>query len=424
MVSNPVLTAAYPPPYLEGQSPLHCPPLTEAISVDVAVVGAGLTGLNTALELASAGLKVAVLEAQVIGAGASGRSGGQVLVGYEQSLDGLKHINDAERQELWALSVAAVRRVRNQVATYRIPCNWQSGVVIAAVKPRQIKRLEAKARTLAALDVSLWDKNALQNNLASCRYLGALFDPLSGHLNPLAYTLGLARIAKEKGATIFEHSPVTAYQPAGDKLVLSTPQGQVAARQLVLAGNAYLGNLAPPLARRILPFTSSIAATAPLPAGLASQLIPGRFALFDLNTLLDYFRLDSHNRLIFGGRISAGPTPPKSLLLQLRKRMLRVFPQLAEHPFEHHWHGRLALSRYQFPDVGQLAANVYYAQGYSGQGMALAGQCGEAIAKAILGDKTQLALLSLLPQGYLPSPALAQWAGALGLAFARLKDWR
>lgn len=360
---------------------------------DVCVLGAGLTGLSAALELAQAGYKVIVLEAERVGWGASGRNGGQVIFGFgcgEGKLEALVGRADARRLFDWSLE--GVRLLRERIVQYGIDCDWRDGHAHVAIRPRHVAELTHWQRELAEhYDYPLaWlDREQLRTGLASDRYLGALYDARSGHLHPLNYTLGVARAAVAAGVRICERSPVLRME-RGTQPVLHTAHGSVRCDFAVLAGNALVKGIAPALDRKIMPVGTYIGATAPLGAERARALIGNDMAVADMNWALDYFRLSADHRLLFGGRASYSNFQPPNLRAVMRARMRRVFPQLREFDFEYLWGGVIDISRNRAPHWGRLCDNVYFAQGFSGHGVAATGLAGRVIGEAIRGQAERL----------------------------------
>ncbi len=300
------------------------PPLQTDIACDVCVVGAGLAGLSAAIDLADAGLTVAVLEAQRVGWGASGRNGGQALVGLACDMQVVERQlgHDAARQ-IWDTTVEAVQLIRQRCQRFGIDCEWQDGFLAAAVTERRAGELaqsvQALARDYGYDRMHLVDRAELPQWIASSRYRGAAFDSGSGHLHPLKYTLGLARAAAGLGVKIFEQSRAVEVQP-GRQAVVRTPQGRVRCSHVLLAGNVYLADLAPRLATRIMPVGTFIAASRPLGAERAAQLLPRGAAVSDTQWVLDYFRLSRDHRMIFGGRVSYSTIPPRRLPEAMRRQ--------------------------------------------------------------------------------------------------------
>ncbi|WP_082112806.1 NAD(P)/FAD-dependent oxidoreductase [Pseudoxanthomonas suwonensis] len=421
--------STYPPSwYADSAAPLQeQPALRGSIDdADVCILGAGYTGLSAALELAEAGYRVVVLEAERIGWGASGRNGGQAIVGYgcEQSTleDLLGH--DAART-LFGLSREGMDLLRARIARHRIECDWRDGHAHVPVKPRQERALRAGIVEMAQkYDYPLrwWDRRRLRDELESDRYLGAVYDPASGHLHPLEYAFGLARAALAAGVRIFERSPVVELV-RGARPRLRTPQGEVAADFAVLAGNAWLRGVAPELESRVMPVGTYIAATAPLGVERARALIRNDMAVADVNWALDYFRLSRDHRLLFGGRASYSSWPPPNLRGVMRRRIHNVFPQLDDMPIEYLWGGYVDISLNRAPHWGRLAPNVYFAQGFSGHGVASTGLAGRLIAEAIRGQSERLDLFAKIPHAPFPGGrALRTPLLVLAMAWYKLRD--
>ncbi|MFT3806500.1 NAD(P)/FAD-dependent oxidoreductase [Arenimonas sp.] len=381
------------------------PALQGGLHVDVCILGAGLTGLSAAIELARAGMKVVVLESARVGSGASGRSGGQAIFGFgcdQSKISSMIGHEDSRRLFDWSLEGMSLIHARCR--EFGIDCDWRDGHTHVPIKPRQVEELKAWQADLAenyGYRTQWWDRDTLRAQLASERYLGALYDPASGHLHPLKYTLGLARAAQSLGVRIFEASKVTKLQ-RGAKPVLRTEQGHVQCEFAVLAGNAYVHGIAPELDSRIMPVGTYIGATEPLGEARARQLIANGMAVADVNWALDYFRLSRDHRLLFGGRASYSTLPPPNLRSTMTRRMTRVFPQLAGLRFEYVWGGYVDISLNRAPHWGRLGNNIYFAQGFSGHGVAATGLAGRVIAEAIRGQSARLDAFARIP--HLPFP--------------------
>ncbi len=412
---------------LGGTVPVF-PALAGDLKVDVAVIGAGFTGLSAALELAAAGMRVAVLEDHVVGWGASGRNGGQVCTGYTVEMAAFeRHLGREGAQVLFDVSEEAKQLLVSRCETHGIDCELTWGYLVCANKPSQMKTLAEWAEELAAYGYDrcrLIDKAELEaEHLGSAVYHGALVDPGAGHLHPLKLALGLAQAAARAGALIHERTPVLE-MAEGQRIILHTPGGTVTADRLVLAANAYLGRLYPAIARRILPVASYIIATEPLGEERARSLIPRNAAVADANFVVDYFRLTPDHRLLFGGRCSYSGWHPRDLAGFMRPRMLRVFPQLADVAIDHAWGGHIAITMNRMPDAGIIGQhrNIWYAQGYSGQGVTLSGMMGKLMADHMLGRDERFELFTRLPHLPFPGGLLRRPAHALGMLFYRLRD--
>ena len=372
---------------------------------DVCILGAGLTGLSAAIELAEAGYRVTVLESAHVGWGASGRSGGQAIFGFgcdQSKIAAMLGIEEARRLFDWSLE--GLRLIHERCARFGIDCDWQAGHAHVPIKQRQVEELQAWQRDLAenyGYVLPWWSREQLREQLASDRYLGALYDPNSGHLHPLNYTLGLARAAESLGVRIYEHSKAVRLV-RGERPVFRTEQGEVHCDFAVLAGNAYVHGIAPELDSRIMPVGTYIGATEPLGEQRARALIRNGMAVADVNWALDYFRLSSDHRLLFGGRASCSTLPPPNLRGTMLRRMSRVFPQLSGVKLDYVWGGYVDISLNRAPHWGRLGDNVYFAQGFSGHGIAATGLAGRVIAEAIRGQSARLDAFAKIP--HLPFP--------------------
>ena len=381
------------------------PELQGAQSADVCILGAGITGLSTAIELAEAGFSVIVLEARRVAWGASGRSGGQAIFGF--GCDQAKitaEVGLEASQRMFGWSIEGLDLIKQRCAQYAIDCDWRDGHAHVPIKPRQVAELKAWQSDLAenfGYPLQWWDKAQLQAVMPNDRYLGALVDQRSGHLHPLKYTQGLARAALSLGVRIFEHSEVTRLERTA-KPAFKTRQGEVRCDFAVLAGNAYVHGIAPELDDKIMPVGTYIGATEVLGEQRARSLIANHMAVADVNWALDYFRLSSDHRLLFGGRASYSTLPPPDLAGTLRRRMTRVFPSLSGVKMDHVWGGYVDITLNRAPHWGRLGDNVYFAQGFSGHGIAATGLAGRIIAEAIRGQAGRLDAFARIPHRNFP----------------------
>ncbi|WP_458735192.1 NAD(P)/FAD-dependent oxidoreductase [Zobellella taiwanensis] len=406
---------------------LSYPPLEESLEVDVCIVGAGITGASAALALAERGYKVAVLEGRLAGWGASGRSGGQMIFGYACDQAKLTRLVGMEAsQALWDISLEAMTLMRRRIREHAIDCDLADGHLHAAVKPRHMTELEGWARELRRdfgyEPLELWSRERVRGQLASDAYLGGLYDPNSGHVHPLNYTLGLVRAAAGAGARFFEHSPVTRVE-RGATPVAHTPRGKVRCRHLLLCGNAYLEGIVPEIERKIMPVGTYITATEPLGETRARELIRNNMAVADINFVLDYFRLSADHRLLFGGRVSYSRLDPLNLADAMGKRLRQVFPQLQGVKQQYTWGGYVGITMNRAPHFGRLDGNVYFAQGFSGHGIALTGMAGTLMAEAIAGSAERFDLFGRIPHPDFPGGRLLRTpALVLAMAWYRLRD--
>jgi gamma-glutamylputrescine oxidase len=405
----------------------HRETLRGSSHADVVVVGGGIAGCSAALHLAKRGYHVALLEARVVGFGASGRSGGQTIFGLAASQKALAdQVGRDDARRLFDLSIEALDLTQSLIREYAIDCDYQPGHVHVATKARHLTELDDWARELRQeygyLSVRLLDRRELEPHVRSERYLGGLIDPRSGHLNPLKYTQGLAHAAEDAGVHIFENSQVLGYQD-GPQIVVHTTHGDVRCSHLVLCANAYIGAVAPPLARKILGVGTYIIATEPLGEERARDLLPSNAAIADINWILDYFRRSADHRLLFGGRVSYSAVQPPHLAESLRRRMLRIFPSLADVKTGYAWGGYLDITMSRAPDFGRLAPNVFYLQGFSGHGMSLTGLAGKLAAEAIAGTAERFDVFARIPHRDFPGGNLFRRpALVLAMLYYRLRD--
>lgn len=403
------------------------PQLAGSVYADVCVIGGGFTGVSTALHLAERGYDVVLLEAARIGAGASGRNGGQVVSGQRLPAAALEKAFGLERaRRLWQLAEEAKATVRERIARHAIACDLKPGGLIAAYKSRDATRLERTAEHLAeAYDyphARYVDRAELREMLASRRYVGGLLDAGACHLHPLNYVLGLADAAVAAGVRVFERSRVQRIRESRPPIV-TTGEGRVEARFVVLATNGYLGTLVPGLAGWIMPINNFIIATAPLGEAAARALIRNDVAVSDTKFVVDYFRLTTDHRLLFGGGETYGPRFPEDIKGLVRRHMLRVFPQLADVRVDYGWGGTLAITRSRLPHFARVAPEVFVAHGYSGQGVALATLAGKLIAEAIAGTAARFDVMADLRLRRFPGGMLLRRPALVaGMLYYGLRD--
>jgi len=404
------------------------PALTGRLTADVCIIGAGYSGLQTAIELAQRGYQVVVVEARRVGWGGSGRNGGQVCTAYAagmETIEGWMGREDARR--LFELAEEAKEILCQRIERFKIDCDLTQGYLLAAASPREVREceewLESADRDYGYSSLELIrGQEEMRELVDSPRYIGGLVDHGAGHLHALNYCLGLARGASELGVQIFENSEVTAIQ-RGDPVVVRTASGEVQAPFLVVAGNAYLDGLLPELRAHIMPVGTYIGATAPLGPAKAAALLPQDHAVSDLKFVLDYFRRSRDHRLLFGGRVSYSRLEPPNLRASMRRAMVKVFPQLAEVEMEAAWGGFVGITMERTPHIGRVTPNIYYAQGFSGQGVALTGIAGRVVAEAIAGQAERFDLFARLPRRAFPGgPLLRTPVLALAMLWYRLRD--
>ena len=425
---------AYPQSYYAATRNLDLafPALASDINADVCVVGGGFSGLATALFLSEAGLDVALLESNLVGWGASGRNGGQVVAGYGEDTEAVvaRAHGSSAGHRAYALGFSTIDLLKTVIDRYEIDCDMTWGYIRAAVTGRQVTHLKSIVKDLVQrkpeFPGDLFEGAEVERLVGSSAYRAALYTKNEGHLHPLNLALGEANAIRDLGGKIFEQSRVTdiGYGANGQAITVKTAGGQVRADTLVLCGNAYLEKLAPRLQQTLIPGYSAIIATEPLAADIRCRLIPHNAAVSDMRTVLDYYRFSADGRMLWGGLShwsgadSANPEP------LLRKRMTRIFPQLAQARTEYQWSGRIGISVNLNPQIGRLAPNVYYAQAYSGHGVASTHLSGRMIADAITGNSDDFEMFASIRHRRVPNNYLVhKLARAWGMNSRRIIEW-
>jgi gamma-glutamylputrescine oxidase len=407
------------------------PPLDRRETADVCVIGAGLAGVSASLELALRGYTVVALEAQRIGWGASGRNGGQAIVGFgtdgEAAIE--SQLTEGDARHAWALSVEGLALMRERMQRWHIDCDYVPGFLNVSTKPGKTRALHewaARVEQRYGYAVQLLGPGEITDWIASRRFQAGLFDANSGHLHPLKYCLGLARAARGAGVRFHEHSPVYVVERGRQPLV-KTAHGEVSCRFVVLAGNVYLGEygdeIAPALMSRIMPVGTYIIATEPMERARADALMWQRPAVSDNNFVLDYFRLSADHRLLFGAGDSYSGKTPRDLVPRIRKRMLGVFPQLEDLEITHSWGGFADITMNRAPDFGRIGSNIYYLQGFSGHGLVFTGMAGKLAAESIAGQAGRFDVFSRIKHLSFPGGRLMRTpALVLGMMYYQLRD--
>ena len=418
---------AYPSSwYAETATPLDPLPVLEGdTQADVAIVGAGFTGLSAALHLAQAGMDVVVLEAQRVGFGASGRNGGQVWSGMRLGQDQLEMRYGADdARKLWDLSVEAGDLTRALVAAHAPEANYKAGLIAADWDKGSFEHTKAEVDHLATTygaDIRVLDRPELHEIVGSPGYVGGYLDMGSGHLHPLRYAFGLARAARAAGVRIYEQSEVVELRK-GSSVRLRTPKGTLRAAHTILACNGYIGALEPDIAARVMPINSFVATTEPL-GDRADSVLSKDFAVGDNKFVVNYFRLTEDKRLLFGGGEGYTHRFPDDIAAKVRKPLEEVFPHLAGVELTHAWGGTLGISLSRMPVFRKVDTNILSASGFSGQGVALAGFAGKVMAEAVRGPAGQFDTFAALPQPRFPGgPRLRAPLLFLAMSWYALRD--
>lgn len=402
------------------------PALRGTCEADVCVVGAGYTGLSTALFLAEAGFRVVVLEAATVGWGASGRNGGQMVNSFSRDLDHIERQTTPDHLNLLAsMAFEGSQIIRQRVKSYHIHCDLKEGGIFAALNARQLDHLEGQRalwKRFGYEQLELLDRDGIRERVGTDRYVGGAIDHTGGHIHPLNLALGEAAAIESRGGVIHEHSPVVKIVP-GKIATVQTEQGEVKSQYVVLAGNAYLGGLVPALGAKSMPCGSQIIATEPLDEALAAKLLPFDNCVEDCNYLLDYFRLSADKRLIYGGGVVYGARDPANIERLIRPKMLKTFPELDRVGIDYAWTGNFLLTLSRLPQMGRLQDNVFYSQGCSGHGVTFTHVAGKALALAVQGQAERFDAFASLPHYPFPGGrAFRVPFTALGAWYYALRD--
>jgi gamma-glutamylputrescine oxidase len=389
-VADPERDASYYTASLERETSF--PRLQGEVSVDVAIVGGGFTGVATAVELSERGLKVALVETKKIGWGASGRNGGQVTGSLSGDSAMRKQMRAASlgaevEDFIWRLRWRGHEIIETRVTKYGLSCDLKRGHLHAAMKVGHLRELqesfdEAQRRGMSG-DVTLLDAGGVRELLATERYIGALKNTRNLHLHPLKLCIGEALAADRLGASLFEHTEVLNIIH-GPQPTLVTAEGRVKARHILIAGDVYHDLEARRLRGMIFPAIGGIVATQPLGA-LAKAINPEDLAVYDCRFVLDYHRLTADGRLLFGGGANYSGRGSRDIAGELRDSIESTFPQLKGIGIDFQWTCAMGIVINRIPQLGKLSDNVWYCQGYSGHGIATSHVMGEIMAEALTG---------------------------------------
>jgi glycine/D-amino acid oxidase-like deaminating enzyme len=401
-------------------------PLAGEQRCDVAVVGGGYTGLSAALFLAERGYDVALLEKNRIAWGASGRNGGQLIDGFVE-LDKIeKRLGADAKRVAWQMGVECRDIVVQRIEKYGIDCDLKYGYLDLALKPSEMdgfrSTIDEQKKMGYPHEMRMVEREDMPSVIGSNHYIGGMINDANGHLHPLNLALGEASAIEQNGGRIFEQSEVLRIEH-GENPAVHTADGVMRAKKVVLAGNAYLGRAEPRLFGRVIPAGSYIISTEALGDELGSELLPQDHAACDQKIGLDYFRLSADKRLLFGGMCNYSGRDPKDITASLRPKMLHVFPQLENARIEYEWGGYIGISMNRIPQFGRIEGNTYYAQGYSGHGLAPTHIAGMIIADAIGGDFERFDVFERIRHWRLPGGKwFANPALAIGMLYYRIKD--
>ena len=392
--------------------------LTSDSDVDVCVVGAGLAGLTTALELARRGWSVAVLEARRIAWNASGRNTGFVLPGFAQSMDAVvRRVGLDHARQLWTLSEAGLNYVRRTIRETAMPGVDPSPGWLQVSKSDDVDHDLALVRLIGQElggAIEGWPAERVREVLRSPHYFHAIHFPTAFHIHPLNYALGLATAVEAAGARIFEATPVLSIDADGVRKRVTTPSASLRADHIVLAGNVHLGKVMRRVAGTLLPVWTYVATTAPLGARLADAIIYSG-AVSDTDLADNHYRVVGGDRLMWSGGMTTWERNPRRFGGRLKSDIQRIYPQLGEIDIDHVWTGVLGNTIHRMPQIGELLPRVWLASGFGGHGLNTTAMAGNLVARAIAeGDDTWR----------LFEPYELVWAGGrIGRAMAQVHYW-
>lgn len=364
---------------------------------DTVVVGAGYTGLSTALHLATQGRPVVVLDRNQPGWGCSGRNGGQVNPALKLGGDDMRSRYGSNAEQVAGLYASACDLVFELVEQHRLRCHAIRPGYLQGMRTGRERRFAIQWRSYWSRDseVALLDRAEIADLLGADYYHSGLLDPRGGSLQPLSYARELARVCTELGCIVYGETPALSVQRSGAQWLVITPQGRLRCRHLVLATNGYTDNLWPGLRRSLVPVASLISASEPMPDAMAEAILPGRHAVAEIGGVPHYYRVDENNRLVFGGKATLIGTLGNLDTRKLRGTATRIFPSIRSVEWQYDWGGYVAMSADGTPHLLRLDQDVYAGCAYNGRGVAMATLVGREIACLIETGSNRLPVYPL-----------------------------
>ena len=380
------------------------------LKFDIAIIGAGFSGLSSALHLSELGYKVCVLDAHRVGWGASGRNGGQVGSGQRIEQDELEGLVGFEHaKQAFDIGVDAADLVRSLIKKHKIDCSYKQGTIEALHRKRYDKETQKYVEMMHEKydyhSLSFLTPKEMSEKVGSSDYSGGALDTKCGHLHPLNYARGLAKAALKAGAKIFEISRVISIE-AGK---IKTQEAEISSEKIILATNGYLGDLDGNVADRVMPINNFIIATEPLSDEMCKSLIRDGEAVYDSRFVVNYFRISEDNRMLFGGGENYSYKFPSDITKTVRKPMLQIFPQLKDAKIDYAWGGTLGITYKRLPHFEFRKDGIINISGYSGSGIHMATMAGKITAEAINGQMTKFDIISQLPTPKFPGGARLRW---------------
>jgi len=387
---------------------INQPSLSGDYEADVCIIGGGYTGLSSALYLANEGVNVLLIESNKIASGASGANGGQVSGGMRRDQFYLeKALGFDKAKTLWRIGEEAKYHAKDLIDKYQIQCDYKKGIAHPNHKQRyceESKRyVEHMINKYDYKDMVYLSDSDMREVTGSDTYYGGSYDDGEAHCHPLNYALGIAKAAISAGAKIFENTAAIGYKVHNDFVKVQTLSGFIKADRVILACNGYLGNLEKRLTSKILPMNNYIVATKPLDDETVQKINPRDIAFADSRFVINYFRLSADKRLLFGGGENYSKNLSKNIVPIVTTPLEKIYPFLKGIKIDYAWGGKLAITMNRLPVFTMLHnGKVIAAQGYSGQGVALASYSGKIVSEKITGDGETFDIMSQIPRQSFP----------------------
>ncbi|RCL42102.1 MAG: FAD-binding oxidoreductase [Gammaproteobacteria bacterium] len=401
------------------------PVLDEELTTDICIVGGGFSGVSAGLHLSELGYKVVIIEANKIGWGATGRNGGEIIGGFSGDDIMQKKYDTKYTDMLWNMRWEGNDIIRKRVEKYHIDCDLKWGYLDVAIKKRHIQDLKFSYEDMQNHNyphqISLLTGDETKNLIGTNEYIGGLLNMGNGHVHSLNLCIGEAKAAESLGTLIYEKSPVVRIEK-NNKPKIYTSKGSVSANSLLLTGNAY-HHFEKKMQNFIIPVNSFVIATEPLSNEIINKINPQDLAVCDPNYILEYFRLTGDKRLLFGTRLNYHGNDEDFIKTELRKKMLRIYPDLSNVKIDYGWTGKIAVTVNRIPQIGKLTSNIYYSQGYSGHGVNMTHLAGKLISEAISGTMERFDLFNSIRPVSIPGTYfLRRPLLSLGVMLYKIKD--
>ena len=384
------------------------PSLTGENEADVCIIGGGYTGLSSALYLANEGVNVVLIESNTIASGASGVNGGQVSGGMRRDQFYLeKALGFDYAKVLWSIGEQAKYHAKDLIDKYQIQCDYKKGIAHPNHKQKYCEEskqyVDHMIQKYDYKDMVYLSDSEMREVVGSDTYYGGSYDEGEAHCHPLNYALGIAKAAISAGAKLYENTAAISYKVYDDHVKIKIQNGSIKADRVVLACNGYLGNLEKSLTSKILPMNNYIVATKPLDDETVQKINPRDIAFADSRFVINYFRMSADKRLLFGGGENYSQELSKNIVPIVTKPLEKIYPFLKGIKIDYAWGGKLAITMNRLPFLTTLHHDkVVSAQGYSGQGVALASYSGKIVSEKITGSGETFDIMSKIPRQSFP----------------------